>query len=83
MAKGGRRGSCTNDLKFKFQRSASGVDISEVYSPPRVATIAAKRRGLSVGTSFEDESGILWDLSKKNVQERCMAKVKHGKNPDS
>ena len=57
----------------------SGVDISEVYSPPRVATIAAKRRGLSVGTSFDittnDENGIPWDLSKKDIQERCRARI--------
>ena len=74
MAKGGTGGSANTQ-----NISNPGVDISEVYSPPRVAKIAAKRRGLSVGTSFdittEDENGMPWDLSKKDVQERCRARI--------
>ena len=66
----------------EFQGSTN-VDISEVYSFPRVAKIAAERRGLSTGTSFDittvDENGIPWDLSKPDVQERCMARVKKEK----
>ena len=88
MVKAGRTGGSTDALKSTALKSTSpmsfsGVDISEVYSPPRVAKIAAKRRSLSVGTSFdittEDENGIPWDPSKKNVQERCMARVRKEK----
>ena len=81
VAKGGRRGSCTDASEGPkssvhilpgFLRSASGVDVSEVYSPPRVAT-AATRRGLTAGTSFDITTG--WDLLDPEVQRRCRAKI--------
>ena len=83
MAKTGRTGGCTHPQKISSCLCSVGMDISEVYSPPGVAKIAAKRRGISTGTNFdsatEDENGIPWDLSKPDVQERCMARVKKEK----
>ena len=49
-----------------------GVDISEVYSPPRVAT-ATCRRGLKAGTRFDLTVG--WDLLDPEVQQKCRERI--------
>ena len=49
------------DDKQRLTAAISGVDITEVYSPVRVAAVAAKF-GLTPGTSFDVTNG--WDLSK-------------------
>ena len=55
-----------------------GIDISEVYSPPRVAKVATRRK-LKAGTSFDittcDENGIPWDLLKPEIQEKCRKRI--------
>ena len=48
-----------------------GVDISEVYRP-RVA-MAASRRGLKAGTSFD--LTVVWNLLDPKVQQKCRERI--------
>ena len=56
------------------QYHAKRNDVSEVYSPPRMAT-AAKRAGLQPGWSLDlttfDDDGTPWDLSKPEKQNKA------------
>ena len=57
-------------------------DVSEVYSPPRMAKAAAAlglRDGWSLDLTTSDESGQPWDFSKLQARTRAMALVKADK----
>ena len=55
------------------------VLVSEVYSPPRVAPVAAKKLGFKVGTSMDlttkDEHGRAWDFTKVEMRNFAYRKV--------
>ena len=61
---------------------AEGIDVAEIYSPPRV-TLRAKQWGLKLGWSLDlttkDSDGKAWDFSKKNMQQRAIDKIKQDK----
>ena len=47
------------------QTCAMGVDVSGIYSPPRVAALAKRyglREGFSLDLTIQDESGNPWDF---------------------
>ena len=50
-----------------------GVDITEVFSPERVAGVA-KRYGLVAGSSFDLTNG--WDFNVKEHREECWRRIK-------
>ena len=50
-----------------------GVDITEVFSPERVAEVA-KRYGLVAGSSFDLTNG--WDFNVKEHREECWRRIK-------
>ena len=50
-----------------------GVDITEVYSPDRVAKVAQKC-GLRVGSSFDLTNG--WDLNLEDHRKKAWTKTK-------
>ena len=55
-----------------------GVDVSEIYSPPRIVAMAT-RMGLTPGTSFDiqvnDENGEPWDFNVPAQRERARARI--------
>ena len=57
---------------------AEGVDVAEIYSPPRVCE-RAKAHGLRSGTSFDittrDKDGRPWDFSKIDMRERAVKRI--------
>ena len=57
---------------------AEGMDVAEIYSPPRIAA-RAKNRGLKGGWGLDlttkDERGRAWDFSKKEVRQKAMHKI--------
>ena len=58
----------------------NAVDVTEIYSPPRIAPIAA-RRGLVAGSSMDltvtnPASGKPWDFSKADMRRRAKLKIK-------
>ena len=47
---------------------AMGVDVSEVYSPPRIVAMALKfglRAGFSLDITTDDDTGMPWDFDAK------------------
>ena len=68
-----------NDSKVVRAFLNSKNDLSEVYSPPRVAE-EAKAAGLVAGFSLDltvsDEKGRPWDFSKRSCRQRAWALVK-------
>ena len=57
-------------------------DLAEIYSPPRVVTIA-RRQGLNATWSFdrlvEAEPGVAWDLRKRSHQQKVHAIIEESK----
>ena len=54
-------------------------DISEVFSPPRVVTIAQRsglRGGWSIDKIVEKEPGVKWDLTVKSHQDEVLKLIK-------
>ena len=48
------------------------VDVAEIYSPPRMATMAAKlgfSPGFSLDLTITNDAGEPWDLSNKKTQD--------------
>ena len=66
----------------KAMRAAGTNDVSEIYSPPRMAK-AASALGLKGGWSLDltttDDDGNAWDFRDKNMQKMAMQKVKQDK----
>ena len=50
-----------------------GVDVTEIYSPVRVAAVAAKF-GMKPGSSFDLTNG--WDFTRKEHREKAWNKIK-------
>ena len=65
----GERNNASNDAE------QTRVDVTEVYSPPRMAAMAAKL-GFNVGFSLEltttNDAGEPWDLSDKRTQDAAI-----------
>ena len=59
-----------------------GMDVAEIYSPPRVA-VKAREMGLRAGWSLDlttkDEQGNKWDLSKDKMRKKAMDKIRKDK----
>ena len=58
---------------------AEGMDVAEIYSPPRIAERARKwglRGGWSMDLTTTDENGKKWDFSKKEMREKAINKIK-------
>lgn len=66
------------DFNEKMLLSLNVVDVSEIYSPPRVIRFA-KQYGLVGGWSLDltthDEHGRQWDFSKEEMRNRAMEKI--------
>ena len=56
--------------KIIFAMPINGVDVSEVFSPPRVVTMAV-RMGLIGGSSMDLKTG--WDVSKWSYRRKALA----------
>ena len=55
-----------------------GVDVAEIFSPPRVVAIASRyglRPGFSLDLSVNDEDGMPWDFSKKEQRHKAKSMV--------
>merc|ERR1739836_291480 len=55
------------------------MDVAEIYSPPRVAEMAARlelQAGWSLDLTTTDEEGIPWDFNKEDRRKAAMDKVK-------
>ena len=72
--------SCTRKLTREMKRKQaksdkSGVDVAEVYSPPRMSKVA-RQLGYSEGFALDlmtnDEEGRPWNLADKECQERAL-----------
>ncbi len=50
------------------------VDVTEVYSPPRIPTMA-KRLGMSPGEAMDILTG--WDFGKKRDRKRAEEKIRN------
>ena len=66
-------GMMDEDDKRILTAAISGVDITEIYSPVRVAAVAAKF-GLTPGTSFDLTNG--WDFSKDSHRTEAWKLIK-------
>ena len=56
------------------QMSAMGVDVSEIYSPPRIVALAKTyglREGFSLDLTTRDEDGNPWDFNDPSQRERA------------
>ncbi len=66
----------------KAMRAAGANDISEIYSPPRMAK-AASALGLKGGWSLDltttDDDGSKWDFRNESMRKRAMQKVMQDK----
>ena len=62
----------------KESKDVGNVDVSEVFSPPRVADMAMKM-GLTAGTSFDittvDEHGEPWDFNIPRMRHKARMKI--------
>ncbi len=65
-----------------MQLVAEGMDVAEIYSPPRVVK-HAQSRGLRAGWSLDltnhDVDGKAWDFTKPEMRSRLWAKLKKDK----
>ena len=60
-------------------------DISEVYSPPRIAKLASElgmQGGFSLDLTNPDELGYVWDFSKQECRQRARRKQKEEKETE-
>ena len=68
------RGPTGNRRQRRTAEQLQGKQVSEIYSPPRMAA-AAKRNGLQAGFSLDltcdDIDGLPWDLSNPAKQQRA------------
>ena len=58
------------------------MDVSDIYSPPRVAVKAAEmglRAGWSLDLTTRDQDGKRWDFSKASIRKRAITKIKRAK----
>ena len=63
----------------KTMRAAGKNDVSEVYSPPRIAEAAAAiglKKGWSLDVTINDEHGRPWNFADDEMRRKAMAKVK-------
>ena len=61
-----------------LQTVAEGMDVAEIYSPPRVAVRAEAwglRGGWSLDITTHDHDGKAWDLSKAEMRQRVIARI--------
>ena len=62
-------------LNIKYE----GIDVAEIYSPPRVAARAQAfglRPGWSLDLTTQDNDGKPWDFSRREMRERAIRKIK-------
>ena len=65
-----------------LQTVAQGMDVAEIYSPPRIAKRAEAwglRGGWSLDLTEKDHDGKAWDLSKKEMRRRAVQKINKDK----
>ena len=63
-----------NEVDGKIQSTAIlGVDVTEVYSPERVARVA-KRFGLTAGSSMDLTNG--WDFKREDHKRQAWSKIR-------
>ena len=61
---------------------AEGMDVAEIYSPPRVAKMATQlgmRAGWSLDLATHDRDGQAWEFRKKEMRNRAMRKINKDK----
>ncbi len=61
---------------------AEGVDVAEIYSPPRVVKRAQEiglKPGWGLDLTTKDTDGRPWDFSKKEAKERAIMKIRKDK----
>ena len=58
---------------------AMGVDVSEIYSPPRIVALARQfglRPGFSLDITVNDDNGKPWDFDDPDQREQACNMVK-------
>ena len=79
--------ACTRKLEREILREEKkalvrGIDVSEVYSQPRMTKMAESlglKKGFALDLLTNDEAGVPWDLSRPEVQQKALTLLEETK----